>query len=959
MKKITHKFTIGILLFLISMCIWKVCSHTGQANILCMITVSLLDIIGLIIIISNLYQLEDWNFGEWWLHRCNRLIAFGLSMWIVVLCIQIGVVASFSFEYVSLDNVSMVSYLALQVCYLMNEILTIAIPILYTAILVKTSAKTDAIRIDQYIQLQKWFCSSYAAVVTVCLLISTVLLNTGEHQSTPVFNILLNILYFGVLIYLFLSLYRYSKETQALLSLAVSDIEIKNRKVWKPCCSKQVWGSALLCAMIFGYGAIAYYSTAMDFQYEESYHGDGIILKEYTGLRPYVEIPGEINGQAVIELKSSFYRCKFIKNVSIPKGVNKVGYWTFYGCTNLSSVSLSDGLQVIGEDAFRECINLKEIQIPDSVEEIGDNAFLWCENLERIKLPSNLTVIRTGILGQCNSLKQIVIPESVTEIGKRAFYNCKALQKMEFPEGLEIIQEGVLGNCSNLSNIVMPQSLKWVDRKAFANCINLEIVQMPEAVVYIADDAFEGCQSLGNEIPKTSFMDCEEIIVPEGVTTIWSSMFRDCKKLKYIHLPESLNWIGDSAFAGCISLEEIVIPKQVRELESNVFFMCRELETIEMTGVRRFKANSFEGCANLKYVVISESADFTVQDILDKVKISAATLEELERLSEAQLSTYLFSGQISIGGKVWQFPMHYQGLAMYGITVDADIERIFAPGNFQFIEVGDEDNKYKVKIENTDEVAQLMRECHVTAVELYPHKIADLEVCLPGGLKIQDCSKEMIIAKYGEPQEIIEDSLASDTFTYVDYNNTTVRFRFSKEDESLFEVFLYKPVPSKVKSSPGLFAEPLKINGETYRFPMTNEAFTTLGWEEDTSVDEAADEQSYYSRYFNMGENKCEVSIENLTNEGTSEESYKITGIQISFSNCKDLDVRLAGGFELMKCSKEEFEDTYGSPNDGFGQSKYNDWILYRDDAAGMEAAFYFNKDTKNLRTFWFGTALY
>ena len=778
MRKLTNKFTTAILLFWLSMCIWKICSLTGQANILCMVTVSLLDIMGVSMIISNLYQLEDWNFGEWWLYRSSRLIVTGLMMWIAVLCGLIGSAASLSFYDGSFNNASMVSYVALQVCYLLNGILTMVISIFYVIVLIKTSAKHGNIRIIQYIQQQKWFCSSYAAGVILCRLISAVLLNTGEHKSTPVSNMILNLLYFCMLIYLLICLCVYWKKTQKLLSPTVSDADISEETGWKPYGLKLVltWGFALMCTVISGYGAIANYSAEMDFEYREFQREGGIVLKKYTGQRPYVEIPKQINGQQVIGLENSFYGCDFIKSVSLP-----------------------DSIKTINEDAFGSCKKLKKIMIPDSVEEIGDYAFRGCKGLVKVELPSNLKVIRQGTFARCNSLKQImipdgvsiieekafadcsglrqvVLPEGIKKIGQKAFLRCLALEEIEFSEGLTVIQEEAFYGCSGLSHVALPQSLKWLDEDAFAMCINLKTIQIPQDIDYIASDAFKDCKNLESTIPKTSFVDREEVIVPDGVTVIREDTFRNCNKLKYVHLPEGLRHIGEGAFAGCTSLEEIVIPESVREIESKTFSECHELKSIEMLGVREIKTDSFEGCVKLRNIVISDKASFTVQDIIGQIPAVAA-----------------------------------------------------------------------------------------------------------------------------------------------------------------------------------LFAEPLRINGEEYQFPMTYEAFTALGWQNDYSADEIVKAKDFIGGYFTMGENKCQALIENYGWWDIPAQSCSITGIQLLSSQCKDMDVRLPEGFEVMQCSQETVELAYGPPNDGSYKTGKTDCILYYDDVAKMSADFCFFSDSKKLKLFRIG----
>jgi len=781
MKKLTNKFTAAILLFWLSMCIWKICSLTGRANILCMVTVSLLDIIGVSIIISNLYQLEEWNYEEWWIHDNNRLTVIGLTTWVPVLCGLIGNVASLSFYDGSFNNVSMVSYVTLQVCYLLNGILTMAISILYTIVLIKTSAKHRNMQNIQYIQQQKWFCSSYIAGAILCQLISAVLLNTGEHKSTPGPNVILNLLYFCMLIYLLISLCTYWKKTRILLSATVSDLDISEDMGRKPHCLKltRIWVLALMCAVIFGYGAIANYSVEMDFWHMEDNEG-GIVLMEYTGQRPNVKIPKQINGQQVIGLDASFSRCDFIKRVSIPQGVTSIGRYAFYGCENMKTISLPDSIKSIEYNAFAFCSSLTELTIPDGVSTIEEVAFY-----------------------DCSGLKQVVLPKSIEIIGRNAFKYCSGLEEIAFPEGLTVIQEGAFYYCSGLIHVTLPQSLKWIEANAFTRCTSMKTIQLPLGIDYIADNAFEDCDNLESTPPKTSFADREEVIVPEGVTIIREDTFRNCNKLKYVHLPEGLRHIGEGAFAGCASLEEIVIPESVTEIESKTFNECSGLSTVEMLGVRNIKADSFVGCTKLKNIIISDNASFTVQDIIgqkpdepdevvaeNKTESAVSLLERVPYVRPSRLSSDLLSGQISIGGEVYQFPMHYEDFAADGLMIEADTEEILEPEECRFVDVREGENVFDIVVENIDGCNQPLKSCYVTGVTVFRNQIDNLEIVLPGGLKLQDCSREEIEARYGKPQEIYDDDQAICILTYtIDYS-MVVSFRFKKEDMSLTRVRL-------------------------------------------------------------------------------------------------------------------------------------------------------------------------
>ena len=81
---------------------------------------------------------------------------------------------------------------------------------------------------------------------------------------------------------------------------------------------------------------------------------------------------------------SSFARCRYLKEVSIPGSVQIIGSDSFRGCDNLESVKLEEGLKTIKEYAFCDCTSLRSVTIPSSVEEIEPGAFNGCSSLQNV-----------------------------------------------------------------------------------------------------------------------------------------------------------------------------------------------------------------------------------------------------------------------------------------------------------------------------------------------------------------------------------------------------------------------------------------------------------------------------------------------------------------------------------------------------------------------------------------------
>ena len=57
----------------------------------------------------------------------------------------------------------------------------------------------------------------------------------------------------------------------------------------------------------------------------------------------------------------------------------------------------------------------------------------------------------------------------------------------------------------------------------------------------------------------------KEVVIPDGITTIYGSAFQDCVNLSSVNIPDSVTYIGSAAFMGCSSLNNISIPDSVTE----------------------------------------------------------------------------------------------------------------------------------------------------------------------------------------------------------------------------------------------------------------------------------------------------------------------------------------------------------------------------------------------------------
>lgn len=274
----------------------------------------------------------------------------------------------------------------------------------------------------------------------------------------------------------------------------------------------------------------------------------------------------------------------------------------FYGSTeviNLEKAEVEDGK--IPDAAFWnskeqnteygiKTLKLRRIVLGESVKEIGQYAFVWTQ-LEEINFPKSLHRIGVHCFSRCYNLKTspMVIPEGITEIPDACFASCYSLTHVLLPSSLIKIAKNAFNN-SGVTDINFPYGLEIIGTAAFEGC-NIKEVHLPLSCLDLGEMAFS------NNIRM------EKIYLPEGLTTIPSSLVSDNISLKEVSLPCSVKTIGNNAFSNCLALPSIKLPKGLVTIEREAFSNCTSVEEIVLPlTIKQLDVSCFKDMPGVKKI---------------------------------------------------------------------------------------------------------------------------------------------------------------------------------------------------------------------------------------------------------------------------------------------------------------------------------------------------------------------
>ena len=177
--------------------------------------------------------------------------------------------------------------------------------------------------------------------------------------------------------------------------------------------------------------------------------------------------------------------------------VTAIGKLAFQG-SSITSISLPSTLKVIADMAFHSCVYLKEISLPEGLEEIGAYAFEG-SGLCSVTIPSTVSRIGSIPFNQCGFLVKIENGHlwaqglHYVEVAEgNPYYDsregCNAIietatnkliqgtNNTVVPDGVEVIADSAFYCCKRITELRLPASIKEFGVRCFWNCQDLRTI---------------------------------------------------------------------------------------------------------------------------------------------------------------------------------------------------------------------------------------------------------------------------------------------------------------------------------------------------------------------------------------------------------------------------------------------------------------------------------------------------
>lgn len=264
-----------------------------------------------------------------------------------------------------------------------------------------------------------------------------------------------------------------------------------------------------------------------------------------------------------------------------------------------SRVLMSDGITY---PAYYICKNSTSLGFSYSDLSSKSGKTYAAKDVVRLEVPNGVISTPQAVLKAANgytSLLTVSLPEGFTTLNSYTFYGStdypSALITVTFPSTLTTMGQKEFLDCISLEELVIPEGVTTIPLEFAKNATSLKKVVLPSTVTTIDEAAFRSCDL------------SDGIVIPEGCTTIGQYAFKG-SGLKSIVVPSTITSMGVDAFRECSSLTYVNC--KCDTLAKNMFYACPNIETVILENTVTISDYAFcnpsGGTTNISTLVLPE-----------------------------------------------------------------------------------------------------------------------------------------------------------------------------------------------------------------------------------------------------------------------------------------------------------------------------------------------------------------
>ena len=283
--------------------------------------------------------------------------------------------------------------------------------------------------------------------------------------------------------------------------------------------------------------------------------------------------------------------------IALPPQTFTEGFTVEVNCEGYSPMTISTSNKVVIKRNHIQPMAAKE---HDAQVQIPDNEIWYTSTDGEIVMPNVTDVFGANIVSNTyeDGKGIITFDGDVTTIGYEAFRYCSSLTSVTIPDGVTTIGVCAFRDCQSITSVTIPSNVTTIGDGAFLSCYNLT-----EFKGKFAEDNGRILVVDGTLIAFAPSCGAKEYTIPNSVTIIEMSAFRDCQSITRVTIPESVTTIRNYAFYDCGSLSSVTIPDSVTSIGHNVFRNCSSLTSVTIgKGVTSIGGSAFDVCSSLTSV---------------------------------------------------------------------------------------------------------------------------------------------------------------------------------------------------------------------------------------------------------------------------------------------------------------------------------------------------------------------